>query len=479
MIDIAEDRHASRSAWGAEVRATLSLAWPLVLINVSTLALGTSDVIMMGWLGPDALAAGALATNLNFAFVIFGIGLVTATSPLIAIELGRKRHSVRDVRRSVRQGMWAAGAIAIPVWLILWHGEWIMLRLGQTPDLAKEAARYLGTLEWGVLPFLCFIVLRNFVSALERPLSALWVGGLAIPFNAAVVYWLMFGGLGVPPLGLEGAGIGTTATNIFMFAGLALIISLHRRFRRYFLFGRFWRPDWGRFRDVWRIGLPIAFALGFEVTIFNAAAFLMGLISADSLAAHAIAIQLASLVFMVPLGFGMAATVRVGLAYGARDLGGIARAGWAAFILALGYACLTMVIFIAAGRPLVGVFLDLNAPANQAAIGLAVSFLVFGGLFQFFDAGQAATAGMLRGLGDTRVPMIYAAIGYWGVGLPVGILLGFRTDLAGAGIWIGLAAGLAAVSILMTIRWTRREALGLTRPFTGDAPAPAIAGASH
>ncbi|HET7716193.1 MAG TPA: MATE family efflux transporter [Bauldia sp.] len=463
MTDIAEGRFASRGAWGAEVRATLSLAWPLILINLSNLALGTTDVIMMGWLGPEALAAGALATNLNFAFLIFGIGLVTATSPLIAIELGRKRHSVRDVRRSVRQGIWAAATISIPVWAILWNGEWIMLRLGQEPELAREAARYLRTLQWGILPFLAFVVLRNFISALERPLAAMWVGGAAIPVNAAIVYWLMFGGLGIPPMGLEGAGVGTTITNALMFLGLAIIVAVHRRFRRYFLFGRFWRPDWKRYREVWRLGLPIALSLGFEVTIFNAAAFLMGLINADALAAHAIAIQVASLVFMVPLGLGMAATVRVGLAYGASDREGIGRAGWTAFGLAVGYACVTMLALIVAGRPIVAVFLDVGAPGAEVAFDLAVTFLVYAGLFQFFDSGQAAANGMLRGLGDTRLPMIYAAIGYWGVGLPLGVVLGFWTSLAGEGIWIGLAAGLAVVSALMTVRWIRRDTLGLTR----------------
>jgi MATE family multidrug resistance protein len=474
MTDIAATGIATRAAWGAEIRATLALAWPLILINLSNLALGTTDVIMMGWIGPEALAAGALANNLNFAFLIFGIGLVTATSPLIAIELGRKRHSVRDVRRSVRQGLWAAITIALPMWAILWNGEHIMLALGQEPHLAADAAGYIRTLQWGILPFLAFVVLRNFVSALQRPLVALWVGIAAIPVNAALNYWLMFGGLGVEPLGLMGAGIGTAVTNLLTFLCLAAIITLHRRFRRYFLFGRFWRADWRRYAEIWRMGLPIALILGFEVTVFNAAAFLMGLIGEDALAAHAIALQIPSLAFMVPLGLGMAATVRVGLAYGAGDKGGIARAGWTAFCLAMGYACLTMLLLVFAGRPLVGIFLDLDLPANQAAIGLAVTFLVYGGLFQLFDSGQAAASGMLRGLGDTRMPMVYAAIGYWGVGLPLAIILGFRTGLAGEGIWIGLAAGLAVVSILLTVRWIRRARLGLTEPIEGRTPVGAV-----
>jgi MATE family multidrug resistance protein len=152
MNDIVEVKAAPRALWGAEVRATLSLAWPLILTNLAQVMLGTTDVVMMGWLGADALAAGALATNLNFAFLIFGIGLVTATSPLVASELGRKRHSVRDVRRTVRQGLWAAVSIALPIWVVLWQSEAILTSIGQEPRLAHEAARYLRTLQWSVLP---------------------------------------------------------------------------------------------------------------------------------------------------------------------------------------------------------------------------------------------------------------------------------------------------------------------------------------
>ena len=442
----------------------LSLAWPLVLTNLSQIALATTDVIMMGWLGPDALASGALGANLNFAFLIFGIGLVTATAPLIAIELGRRRHAVREVRRTVRQGLWAAIAFTIPVWVILWQTESILIALGQQPHLARGAASYLHTFQWSFLPFLFYIVLRNFVSALERPLAALWISFAAVGVNAFLVWVLMFGKLGAPALGLPGAGIATTVTNLFMVFGLAGLIRIDRRFRRYHLFGRFWRPDWPRFREILRIGLPIAFTLGFEVTIFNAAVFLMGLISAASLAAHSIAIQIASVAFMVPLGLGNAATVRVGLAFGGGNVAGIARAGWTAFYLAIAYACCTALGMLIFGRELVGVFLNLDTPTNQPVIALAVSFLVFAGIFQLADAGQAAASGMLRGLGDTRMPMVIAAIGYWGVGAPLAVLLGFWAHLEGRGIWIGLATGLAVVAVSMTIRWTRRERLGLTRP---------------
>jgi MATE family multidrug resistance protein len=473
MASMVTEGPASRGAWSNELRATIALAWPLVLTNLFQIALPTTDVIMMGWLGPETLAAGALGANLNFAFLIFGIGLVTATSPMISIELGRRRHSVRDVRRTVRQGFWAALAFSVPAWIVLWHAEWIFLHIGQDPRIAAAAASYLHTFMWSILPFLIYLGLRNFVAALQRPLAALWIAGASVAVNAFLVWVLMFGRLGLPPLGLPGAGIATTLTNILVVLGFAGILVTDRRFRRYRIFGRLWRPDWLRFREIWRIGIPIALTLGFEVTIFNAAVFLMGIIGADSLAAHSIAIQIASVAFMVPLGLGNAATVRVGLAFGGGDRSAITRAGWTAFVLAVTYACCTATIMLVFGRHLVGVFLDLNDAANQVVIDLAVSFLVFAGIFQVADSGQATASGMLRGLGDTRIPMLFAALGYWGIGLPLGAALAFWTPLQGRGIWIGLATGLAIVAVLMTMRWNRREALGLTANAANVVPLPA------
>ena len=169
MTDIARPVPAARGAWATEARATLSLAWPMIITQMAQMALGVTDVVFMGWLGPEAVAAGALAVNLNLVFLIFCIGLVTATAPMIAIELGRARHSVRDVRRSVRQGFWEAATVSVPVWIILWHGEDILIAFGQDPMLAKQAGSYLRTLQWGILPLLGYIILRNFIGALERP----------------------------------------------------------------------------------------------------------------------------------------------------------------------------------------------------------------------------------------------------------------------------------------------------------------------
>jgi MATE family multidrug resistance protein len=451
-----------RRLWGEEARATLALAWPLILTNVAQALIHATDVVLLGWAGARTLAAGTLGINVYFAFLIFGMGLMTAAAPLMAQELGARRHSVREVRRTVRQAMWAAVALLIPVWAIMWNTSFLLVAIGQDPQLAVDAQTFVRPLMWGMLPYLFYLVLRSFISALERPVWSLIVGLAAVGYNAVVNYALIFGKFGLPALGLQGAGIGSASANLFMFLGLAAVVMIDRRFRRYRLFGRFWRADWERFRGIWRLGLPIAVTLGLEVTIFNAAVFLMGIIGTESLAAHAVAIQIASLAFMVPLGLSQAVTVRVGLAYGRRDAAGIARAGWTSLAIAIGFMSMTALLMVAAPGALVSVFLDPADPASAAAASLAVSFLLVAALFQIVDGAQVVGAGMLRGLNDTRVPMLYAAFGYWVVGLSVGVALAFGFGWEGVGIWVGLATGLAVVAVLMIVRWSRRERLGLT-----------------
>ena len=445
--------------WRVEARAMLALAWPMVLTNLGQTAMTTTDVMMMGRLGPQSLAAGTLGANLYFAPMIFGLGLILAVSPMIAFELGRKRHSVRDVRRTVRQGLWVSLFVALPIWLLLWQAEAILLAMGQQPGLAADAGIYVGAMQWAVLPFYGFIVLRSFISALERPGWALVIVFAAVGVNAFLNWCLMFGNLGFPRWGLFGAGVTTTLASLFMFAGMAAVVMLERQFRRYRLFGRFWRADWPRFRELFRLGLPIAGILTFEVTIFNAAALLMGLIDAVSLAAHAIAIQVASISFMVPMGIGQAATVRVGRAFGADNRDAVTLSGWTAFVMGVGFMALMALIMLLFPRLLILAFVDLNDPVNQPVVDLAITFLALAALFQIADGAQAVGGGMLRGLQDTAVPMVMAAIGYWGIGLPLGVLLAFRYGLDGVGIWIGLSTGLSVVALMLITRWLRRDRL--------------------
>jgi multidrug resistance protein, MATE family len=445
--------------WRDEVRATLRLSWPIVLTNLAQTAMTATDVMLMGRLGPQALAAGALGANLYFLPLIFGMGFMLATQPMMATELGRRKHSVRDIRRTVRQGLWVAILVSLPIWALLWNTRSILDLMGQDPALTPLAGGYVRALQWAVLPFYGYIVLRSFISALERPGWALAVVLFAVAFNLFANWVLMFGNLGVPALGLAGSGWATTLSSLLMFAGLALVVTRERRFRRYRLFGRFWRPDWPRLGVLLKLGAPIAGLLCFEVSLFNAAALVMGLIDAASLAAHAIVIQIAGLAFMVPLGVGQAATVRVGLAFGAGDAQAVRRAGWTAYALGVGFMVFTALAMITAPRLLIAGFLDLRDPANAAVVSTAVTFLAFAALFQVADGAQAVGAGMLRGLHDTRAPMLLAAFGYWAVGMPLGLTLAFPAGLGGAGIWIGLCAGLAVVALLLLRRWLWRERL--------------------
>ncbi|MEA3541750.1 MAG: MATE family efflux transporter [Pseudomonadota bacterium] len=450
-----------QTPWRLEARALILLALPMIAGNIAWSAIAASDLLLLGRRGAESVAAGALAINLFHALLIFGMGLVTAASPLIASERGRRRHSVRDVRRTVHQTLRAALFFVIPAWVLLWQCEAIMRALGQQPDLARGAGELMRGLQWALLPFLGFTTLRNFIAALERPVWGLVIMLAAIPINIAAGWALIFGHLGLPALGLFGAGLASSLSSSFLFLGLLAVMLIDRRFRRYRLMGRFWTRDRERHRQVWALGLPIAVTLGFETTVFNASAFLMGLIGRDSLAAHAVAIQIAALVFMVPMGIGQAATVRVGIAYGRADWAGVGRAGWLALGIGTGFACCAAALLILAPRLLVSAFLDLSDPANARTAALAVSFLAVAALFQLADAAQAVGAGVLRGVQDTRVPMIFALIGYWVVGIGVGTLLAFPGGMAGVGIWLGLASGLSAAALLLVARWSLRDRLRL------------------
>lgn len=442
--------------WWGEVRAMVALAYPLMLTNVAQALIATTDVVLLGWAGAHALAAASLGVNLVNACVFFGTGLVSAAAPMIAQALGARSNAVRDVRRTVRQAMWVSVALVVPMWLILWWAEPILTMFGQRPDLARDAALLVHPMMIGLLPLFFYYVLRAFVSALEQPIWAFVIGVAAVLLNAVLNYGLIFGRFGLPPLGLFGAGLGSMLSNLFMFIGMAVVVTRQRRFRRFHLFGEWWRADWARFRGLWRLGLPIAVTVGLEVTIFTCAVFLMGLIGTAELAAHAIAIQLAALCFMIPLGLAQAATVRVGLAHGRGDPAGVSHAGRAALAITMAVMALTATVLLSLRHELVALFLAPHSASEVHVSALAASFLVIAALFQFFDGAQAVGAGMLRGLHDTFVPMLFALVGYWIVGLGTAVVLAFRFGWGGVGVWVGLAAGLATAAVLMVGRWSLR-----------------------
>jgi MATE family multidrug resistance protein len=347
-------------------------------------------------------------------------------------------------------------------WLLLWHVGPIMRAMGQSPELADQGQTFLRAYMWSTAPWLLFQLLRNFVAALERPRVILWLSVGGIGLNALLSWSLIFGRLGFPALGLVGGGLGSSLTWLILCGALVAVVSTDRRFCRFHLFGNWWRFDRDRTLAMIRLGWPIGVTMALEMGVFALAAYFMGWIGAPAVAAHAVALQLAALTFMVPLGLGQAATVRVGLALGRRDKAGIAQAGWTGWVTGVAFMGLMALVMWSFPRTLVTLFLS-DVPENAAVIALAVSFLRVAAAFQLVDGAQVIGAGMLRGLHDTRWPLIFALVGYWVVGLGIGAWLAFGRDWKGVGIWVGLASGLAAVAVLMLARWILRERIGLTR----------------
>lgn len=453
---------SAASGWGVELRAMFTLAWPLVVAQLAQNALTTTDVIMLGWLGSDYLAAGTLATTFLMPFLVGGIGIVGAVAPLVAQARGAR--DIKSVRRVVRQGLWAAILLAALMVPILWQIRPIFAFLGQDPKASIMAEQFMHFAAWMLFPALGIIALRSLLSAFDatRVILVITVGGVL--FNALVNYVLIFGHFGFPRLELRGSAIATVLTNVLMFGVMLTYVLRQRRFKRFYVLMRFWKPDWPRFREIFRIGTPIGLTVLAEVGLFTAAAFLMGWLGTDEIAAHAIALQCASMAFMVPLGLGIAATVRVGMAYGRSDPEGIHRAGWTAFVLGTGFMAITCTLFLTIGPTIVSWFLDPRIPENANALALAATFLVVAGVFQLVDGAQVVAAHALRGLSDTKVPMLLAIFGYWAVGLPIAYVLGFVVGWRGVGIWIGLAAGLAFVAVVLVARFAMRDRLGLLRP---------------
>lgn len=460
--DAAADTVSASSGWGAELAATFALAWPLVIAQLAQNALHTTDVIMLGWLGPDYLAAGTLATTFLMPFLVGGIGIVGAVAPLVAQARGAR--DIKAVRRVVRQGLWAAILLAALIIPLLLQIRPIFRALGQDPEATIRAEQFIQIAAWQLFPGLAIIALRSLLSAFDAARIILVITVSGVVFNALVNYLLIFGNFGLPRLELRGSAIATVLTNVLMFGLMLTYVLRQRRFRRFHILLRFHQPDWSRFREIFRIGTPIGLTVLAEVGLFTAAAFLMGWLGTDEVAAHAIALQCASMAFMVPLGLGIAATVRVGMAYGRSDPEGIRKAGWTAFALGTGFMAITCTLFLTIGPTIVAWFLDPRVPENANALALAATFLIVAGVFQLVDGAQVAAAHALRGLSDTKVPMMLAILGYWAVGLPIAYVLGFVVGWRGVGIWIGLAAGLAFVAVVLVTRFAMRERLGLLRP---------------
>jgi MATE family multidrug resistance protein len=455
------DASTFSNRWTTELRASFALAWPLIIAQLAQNLLFTTDVVLMGWLGPKYLAAGTLAGAFLVPFQLTGIGIVGAVAPLVAQARGR--GDTKAVRRIVRQGFWVAILVATLLVPIVLNIRPIYLAIGQDPEVTALAESYMFAGFWMLYPALGIMVVRSFLSAFAATRIILVVTIVGVLVNALLAYTLIFGHFGFPRLELRGAAIATGLVNLIMFLALLGYVVTHRKLKRFHILVRFFKPDWPRFREILKVGLPIGLTVAAEAGLFSVAAILMGRLGTNETAAHAVALQLASTAFMVPLGLGMAATVRVGLAYGRGDTEGVRLAGWTAIVMGTGFMALTAALFLAVPHALVTIFLDSSDPANATALMLAATYLGIAGIFQLVDGAQVVAAHSLRGLSDTRTPMLLAIFGYWFVGLPTAYVLGFVFDLRGVCVWLGLATGLAFVAVLLVSRFALRGRLGLMK----------------
>jgi multidrug resistance protein, MATE family len=449
---------AQGNVWRAELAETVRLAVPMALTQLGQVVMMTTDLVLIGRLGDKSLAAAALAHTVLFVAFTCGMGVVGAVAPLAAQAYGARQP--RMVRRALRVGLWATFMLGVPLTLVQFKGADILIALGQTPESAVLAGRYLMGMAWAIIPGWTFIALRNFMGAVNRPEPALWITLAAIPANGVLAYGLIYGAFGLPALDLLGAGLATALINIAMCIAALWIAYTRRPFKKYRVLGRFWRTDWPLFGKLLVIGLPISGALLLEYGLFASAALLMGRISTTAVAAHQIALQTAAVLYMVPFGISMAATVRVGHAVGERNAIATRRAGFVAIGLGAAFMATMTVIISLVRHEIPPLFLGADAIGAAETLALAATLLVFATSFFITDGVQAVAGGALRGLNDTRVPLVFSALSFWAVGFLSSVGLGFFTSLGAIGVWVGLSLATAVYAALLVWRFHSLTARG-------------------
>jgi MATE family multidrug resistance protein len=430
------------------------LAAPIVLVQVGLMAMGVVDTIMVGRVSAEALAATALG-NLYFINVsFFAMGTLMALDPLVSQALGARDEP--GVARAMQRGLVLALALSVLTSLALMSAAPAFVALRQPPEVIADASRYVWITIWSVVPFLAFVVLRQSLQAMHRvaPIVLAIVG--ANLTNVFFNWVLIYGKLGSPAMGVAGAAWATTLSRWLMTVGLLTLA--WREVRPYLVPIRVNAIRSGPILRMFSLGAPIGLQMTLEVGAFGLIGLLMGILGAVELGAHQIAINLAATTFMVPLGVGAATAVRVGRAIGAHDAAAARRAAKTALALGAAFMCLTAVLFTTAPAPLARIF-----TSDARVLAVAIRLIPIAGVFQVFDGIQAVAAGVLRGIGDTRAPLIVNLIGFWLLGVPISVYLGFYTEAGANGLWWGFVAGLGAVAVFLLARIRVRMRRGLVR----------------
>jgi MATE family multidrug resistance protein len=424
------------------------LAWPVVLAEVGWMAMGLVDTMLVGRLSPAALGGVSLGGGVFFATAIFGMGILLGLDFMVAHAFGAGQR--REMQVCLVQGAYASIFLTIVLTPIF---RWLLPLLetfGVRPEVASQAIAYGEVLSWSFLPLFLFTAVRRYLQAtnLVKPVMLALV--TANVLNAIAAWVLIFGHFGFPALGVRGAGWATVAARVYLCFFLIVCLFWHESGQATNLRHVPLGFDRDRLAKLSRLGFPAAMQLLLEVGVFVTATAIVGTLDAVSLAAHHIALSAASLTFMVPLGISSAAAVRVGQAVGQTDAARARAAGWAAIVFGGGAMLLSGAAFVLVPSPIVEIFTN-----DPATITLGASLLGIAAIFQLFDGIQVVSTGALRGLGDTRTPMLTNLVGHWVIGLPLGCYLAFRAGLAVFGVWVGLCLGLVIVAVVLLSAWVR------------------------
>lgn len=441
--------------WRPELGPLLTLAGPVVAAELGWMAMGVVDTIFVGRIGAEAIGAASLGNALYFAVAVFGMGLLLGLDTLVSQAYGAGRKN--ECHDWLVQGAWLGALVCPPAFLLLWAVGRYSDGLGLHPAVLADAKLYLWAAAWGTPALMAYAALRRYLQGmgLVKPIMVALITANLV--NVVADWALIYGRLGLPALGVEGAGWATTASRTYM-AGFLLVFAIRRDLKTdKGLIRTSLIPRLDAMRRLLKLGLPAAFQVTLEIGVFAMATVLAGTLDPVSLAAHHVAIGIAGVSFMIPLGLASAGAVRVGQALGRGEPAAASRAGWLALMLGAAFMTTAALVMVSFPRALSSVF-----TTDSAVIAKAAGLMIFAAAFQLFDGLQGVSTGAMRGVGDTKTPMLCNLVAHWGIGLPLGYLLTFHADMGVFGLWIGLALGLGVAGTFLSLAW-RRKAVALVR----------------
>jgi MATE family multidrug resistance protein len=434
----------------SELRETLRLAAPLVLGQLSAVGMNVVDTLLAGHYSAQTLASVAIGTNVWMLAIVAAIGVMLAMPPSVAHRYGAgERESIGAL---LRQALWLAAAIGVVLFFAVRHAGGLLRLMGIAPDIAAQAQQFLQAISWGAPALTGYFALRGFSEGLTLTRPTMYFGAFGLALLAPVGYVFMYGAFGLPARGAQGSGMATATVLWVQFAAFATYIARRRHYAIYAPFAHWQWPQPRAIGELLRLGVPMGISLFMEGGLFVTAALLIGSLGADVVAGHQIAINVASVTFMVPLGLAMATTVRVGRAAGRGDPDGARWAGFVGIGASLASQLVSCALMALFPHAIAALYTD-----DAAVVAIAAQLLLFAAAFQFSDGIQVTANGALRGLKDTTGPMAITTLAYWGIGMPAGYLLCFHFGHGAPGMWTGLIAGLSVAAVLLFVRFARES----------------------